>query len=81
MTVTIAILSSLCAALAAAYLYAETRNSILKKSLEETEKRVKELEAEIETLREQKKLSDEKDQNKRGKKPNRSVDFTGVFMR
>jgi len=81
MAVTIAILTSLCAGISAAYLYAEVRNTVLKKSLEESERRVKELEAEVEDLREQKKLSHEANQNKSEKKLPRKVDFTSVFLR
>ena len=81
MGVTIAILSSLCAALAAAYLYAESRNSILKKTIEETEKRIKDLETELKEFREQQRIANENSQNKSEKKPPRKIDFTGVFMR
>ena len=81
MAVTIAILSSLCATIAGFLLHQMSVNSVLKRSLEESERRVKELETEVENLREQNKLSHEANQNKSEKKPPRKLDMTGVYMR
>jgi len=81
MAVTITILSILCATLAAAYLYAESRNSILKKTIKEAEKRIKDLETELKEFREQQKITNENSQNKSEKKPSRKIYFTNVFMR
>lgn len=81
MAVTIAILSSLCATIAGFLIHQMSVNSVLKKSLKESERCIKELETKVGNLREQKKLSHEANQNKSEKKLPRKVDFTGVFMR
>lgn len=81
MAVTIAILSSLCAALAAGCIFSESRNGKLQKSVEESEKRIKNLEAELKEFREQQRIAKETDQNKSEKKPSRKLDMAGVYMR
>lgn len=81
MAVTIAILSSLCAALAAGCIFSESRNGKLQKTIEESEKRIAALENELRELREQKRVTDDASQKNSEKKPARKVDFTGVFMR
>lgn len=81
MAVTIAILSSLCAALAAGCIFCESRNGKLQKTIEESEKRIKTLETELKEHREQKRVTEETNQQKSEKKPSKKIDFTGVFMR
>lgn len=81
MAVTIAILSSLCAALAAGCIFCESRNGKLQKTIEESEKRITALENELKEFREQKRVTEEASQKNSEKKPPRKVDFTGVFMR
>lgn len=81
MAVTIAILSSLCAALAAGCIFSESRNGKLQKTVEESEKRIETLETELKELREQKRVTEETSQQKSEKKPPKKIDFTGVFMR
>ena len=81
MAVTIAILSNLCAALAAGCIFCESRNGKLQKAIEESEKRIKTLETDLKEFREQKRVTEEANQQKCEKKPSKKIDFTGVFMR
>jgi predicted RNase H-like nuclease (RuvC/YqgF family) len=81
MAVTIAILSSLCAALAAGCIFCESRNGKLQKIIEESEQQITTLKTELEEFREQKRVTEEAHQQKSEKKPSKKIDFTGVFMR
>jgi hypothetical protein len=81
MAVTIAILSSLCATIAGFLIHQMSVNSVLKKTVKDAEKRIKDLETELEKFGEEKRIVNENNQDRREKKLPRKPDFTNVYRR
>lgn len=81
MAVTISILTSVCAGLLIIIVTQHLRNDRLTKSAKENAERIKQLEAELKDLAEKYRVSEESRQKYENKKPSRSVNYDGVFMR
>lgn len=81
MAVTISILISICAGLVILLIVQQLRQDRITKANKENIDRIKELETELEELKEHHRITEQCIQKNENKKPPRSFDPTGVFMR
>jgi hypothetical protein len=81
MAVTIAILTSVCAALLIIIVTQHLRNDKLARLAKENIERVKQLETELKEFTEKYRISEEARQKYENKKPPRSIDYSKLHMR